>query len=279
MTAAYDDHIDLRGSDFHGSVSGKVEYHYHGDRAWAPVAMSALPAAPVNLIGRDDDLVRILPTLEPRAESGHPVVICAVSGLGGIGKTALALHAAHRADERGWFPGGTLFVDVAGYSERPLHPDQVVSDLLDALGIRGRDLPASSTARLALYRSQIFQAAGDSRRAAAVITNLGCALSAAGRLAEAVDALQDALELFRSTGDRRKEATVLTSLGATQGQMGRRDAAPSAYNQALDIWESLEDWHSAGDTLRNLALVHQDSRSLAAAGAAWARAATGNRPV
>lgn len=157
MTAGYDDHIDLRGSDFHGSVSGKVEYHYHGDGAGIPMATAALPAAPVTLIGRDDELVRILPTLDPRSDTGRPVVICAVSGLAGIGKTALALHAAHRAHGYGWFPGGTLFADVAGYSGRPLSAGQVVADLLDALGIRGRGLPRSATARFALYRTMLAQ--------------------------------------------------------------------------------------------------------------------------
>jgi hypothetical protein len=157
VTAGYDDHIDLRGSDFHGSVSGKVAYRYHGDGAGVPIATAALPAAPVTLIGRDDELVRILPTLDPRSDTGRPVVICAVSGLAGIGKTALALHAAHRAHGYGWFPGGTLFADVAGYSGRPLSAGQVVADLLDALGIRGRGLPQSTTARFALYRTMLAQ--------------------------------------------------------------------------------------------------------------------------
>ncbi|MGI5458788.1 tetratricopeptide repeat protein [Streptomyces sp. CA-249302] len=153
MTAGYEDHIDLRGSDFHGSVSGKVEHHYHGVGTEVPLATAALPAAPVPLFGRDDELVRILPALDPRSDTQRPVVVCAVSGLAGIGKTALALHAAHRAHGYGWFPGGTLFADVAGYSARPLSADQVVADLLDSLGVRGRGLPRTTSARLALYRT------------------------------------------------------------------------------------------------------------------------------
>ncbi|UUU30367.1 tetratricopeptide repeat protein [Streptomyces sp. CA-210063] len=157
MTAGYEDHIDLRGSDFHGSVSGKVEHHYHAVAAEVPMATAALPAAPVTLIGRDEELVRILPALDPRSGTERPVVVCAVSGLAGIGKTALALHAAHRAHGYGWFPGGTLFADVAGYSASPLSADQVVEDLLDALGVRGWGLPRTTTARLALYRTLLAQ--------------------------------------------------------------------------------------------------------------------------
>lgn len=81
-----------------------------------PVATAALPGVPAGFTGRDEDLARLMPVLDPSAGSDLPVVICAVSGLGGIGKTALALYAAHRAVAEGWFPGGTLFVDFRGGS-------------------------------------------------------------------------------------------------------------------------------------------------------------------
>ncbi|MEV6513534.1 tetratricopeptide repeat protein [Streptomyces sp. NPDC051642] len=50
-----------------------------------PVATAALPAVPAGFTGRDEDLARLFPVLDPAAESELPVVICAVSGLGGIG--------------------------------------------------------------------------------------------------------------------------------------------------------------------------------------------------
>ena len=107
---------------------------------------------PAGFTGRDEDLARLLPVLDPGAENDLPVVICAVSGLGGIGKTSLALCAAHRAVRDGWFPGGTLFVDFRGYDEDPVTADQAVVALLDGMGVRGADLPQTAAGQYGLYR-------------------------------------------------------------------------------------------------------------------------------
>ncbi|MBK6016337.1 tetratricopeptide repeat protein [Streptomyces sp. MBT53] len=116
------------------------------------MATAALPAVPAGFTGRDEDLARLFPVLDPATESDLPVVICAVSGLGGIGKTSLALCAAHRAVRDGWFPGGTLFVDFRGYDEDPVTADQAVVALLDGMGVRGADLPQTVTGQYGLYR-------------------------------------------------------------------------------------------------------------------------------
>ncbi|MEV6539945.1 tetratricopeptide repeat protein [Streptomyces sp. NPDC051665] len=75
-----------------------------------------------------------------------------MSGLGGIGKTSLALCAAHKAVKDGWFPGGTLFVDFRGYDEDPVTADQAVVALLDGMGVRGTDLPQTVAGQYGLYR-------------------------------------------------------------------------------------------------------------------------------
>lgn len=151
------DHFDLSDSTFHGPVTGKVEHHYHP----GPVrtAVASLPAAPLVFTGREGDLGRLLPLIDPDSDAELPVLICAVSGLGGIGKTSLALHVAHRAAGDGWFPGGVLFIDLHGYDDNPVTTDQAVLTLLEALGMRDTDLPATTDAKCSLYRTLLAEQA------------------------------------------------------------------------------------------------------------------------
>lgn len=161
-----EDHLDFRGSNFGSFTAKKVEYRGHGP---APTALNALPARAVGFSGRADELRALLDALNPAvsgepdsvpdATAAVPVLVAAVSGLGGIGKTSLAVEAGYAARAKGWFPGGTLFVDMHGYDDNPVTADQALQAFLRALGIEPEHIPATADERAALYRSTLAQRA------------------------------------------------------------------------------------------------------------------------
>ncbi|WP_308257249.1 ATP-binding protein [Saccharothrix luteola] len=117
-----------------------------------------LPGAPASFVGRDDhlsELDRVLTPVGIDPAAGAAVVISALGGAGGIGKTWLALHWAHHHADR--FPDGQLFVDLRGFSpdDHPLHPAAAVRGFLDALGVDPGRLPTALDAQAALYRSLV----------------------------------------------------------------------------------------------------------------------------
>ncbi|AUG79459.1 hypothetical protein CFP65_4735 [Kitasatospora sp. MMS16-BH015] len=81
--------------------------------------------------------------------SGQAVVVTSLAGIGGVGKTTLAVHVAHSV--RSEFPDGQLYVDLRGAGASPADPAVVLGDFLHALG--AAETPESLDQRAALYRS------------------------------------------------------------------------------------------------------------------------------
>ncbi|MEV0740794.1 tetratricopeptide repeat protein [Streptomyces sp. NPDC050549] len=146
------DHQDFRGGKFNGPFTAKAEYHQHG---LAPTALDALPPKVAGFTGRSDQLGELLGAFDPGGSGEAPgaVLVAAVSGLGGIGKTALAVEAAHAARGKGWFPGGVLFVNLHGYDDDRVTAEQALETLLRGLGTPPEHIPNGADARAALYRS------------------------------------------------------------------------------------------------------------------------------
>jgi tetratricopeptide (TPR) repeat protein len=113
-----------------------------------------LPAQVSGFTGRTDALA-VLNELLPGRSAGSPgpVVISAIAGTAGVGKTALAVHWAHRVADR--FPDGQLYVNLRGFDPAgsPADPAVVVREFLEALAVPPHRMPATLEAQCRLYRS------------------------------------------------------------------------------------------------------------------------------
>ncbi|PTM87741.1 tetratricopeptide repeat protein [Streptomyces sp. VMFN-G11Ma] len=164
------DHADFRGGVFLREVVG-VQVVIQAGEAAVPEALAGLPPRPRGFTGRAEETTALLAALDPAvAAPPSPVLLAAVSGLGGIGKTALAVETAYLACERGWFPGGVLFIDLHGYDQEPVAADHALQALLRALGTAPEHIPATADERAVLYRS-VLAARGRERGAMLVLAD------------------------------------------------------------------------------------------------------------
>jgi transcriptional regulator with XRE-family HTH domain len=111
-----------------------------------------LPADVAGFVGRTDHLSRLTKLLDS-GDRPATVVISAIAGTAGVGKTALAVHWAHQALDR--FPDGQLYINLRGFDPAgtAATPAEVVRSFLDALDVPGQRVPAGLDAQTALYRS------------------------------------------------------------------------------------------------------------------------------
>jgi len=118
------------------------------------MAPRQLPAAVAGFTGRVAELRRLTQVLDAAEASGPgTVVISAIGGMAGVGKTTLALYWAHRVAAR--FPGGQLYVNLRGFDPAgpPVTASEAILGFLDALGVAPGRVPASPAAQAGLYRS------------------------------------------------------------------------------------------------------------------------------
>jgi DNA-binding SARP family transcriptional activator len=114
-----------------------------------------LPPAVPHFAGRGGELVMLTALLRRpggAARTRPVVVISAISGTAGVGKTALAVRWAHQV--AGAFPDGQLYVNLRGYDPgAPMPAQDALAGFLRALGVPGHDIPAGLDERAAQYRS------------------------------------------------------------------------------------------------------------------------------
>jgi DNA-binding SARP family transcriptional activator len=112
-----------------------------------------LPAPLSSFAGRNGELADLDAIMGPVSGQPGAVVISALSGTAGVGKTALAVHWAHRVADR--FPDGQLYVNLRGFDPGGAitTPAEALRGFLEALGVPVARMPPSLDARAGLYRS------------------------------------------------------------------------------------------------------------------------------
>lgn len=128
-----------------------------------------LPLGPSSFVNRRADIDRLDELLHVHIggeqECRSAAVVSAVAGAPGVGKTALALHWAHRVRSR--FPDGALYVDMHGYGPGPaLMPEQALDLFLRALDLPADGIPETLDERAALFRTVL-----DGKRVLVLIDN------------------------------------------------------------------------------------------------------------
>jgi tetratricopeptide (TPR) repeat protein len=190
-----------------------------------------LPADTADFTGRDEPVRVVCDLLGAEPAAGRPgaVLISAVAGMGGIGKTALAVHAAHRLQGR--FPDGQLFVGLQG-ATRPLRPTEVLARFLRDLGLPDAAIPAGEVERAARYRTalagrRVLIVLDDARDAAQVRPLLpgtaGCAVIVTSR--RTLSGLSGATPLELGVLDETEARELFTAIVTPRRVAAEPDAA------------------------------------------------------
>jgi LuxR family transcriptional regulator, maltose regulon positive regulatory protein len=142
--------------DFAGLAKAQGLPHHQADRSPAPslpaAATRTLPRDVATFIGRQRELEQLA---EAAARAGGVVAIHAIGGMSGVGKTAFAVHAAHRLADR--FPGGQIFLPLHGHTpgQRPVDPEDALASLLLTAGVATAQIPPGLEARMGLWRDRL----------------------------------------------------------------------------------------------------------------------------
>jgi tetratricopeptide (TPR) repeat protein len=130
----------------------------HADQplaASSPGVRYSLPPDTAAFTGREEDLERITAAVTETARAGGVVAIHAIDGMPGVGKTTLAVHAAHLLRHR--FPDRQLFINLRAHTpgQEPLTPEAALASLLRATGVDARHLPDDLQGKISLWRDRM----------------------------------------------------------------------------------------------------------------------------
>ena len=148
------DALQLGGSarvEFEAAARGRAGPGRARGRGVA-AATRTLPRDIASFTGRQHELAELA---DAAAGAGGVVSIHAIGGMAGIGKTAFAVHAAHRLAGR--FPGGQIFLPLHAHTpgQQPVDPADALASLLLTIGVPAGQIPADLQARTGLWRDRL----------------------------------------------------------------------------------------------------------------------------
>jgi DNA-binding SARP family transcriptional activator/tetratricopeptide (TPR) repeat protein len=126
---------------------------WYPGRAGTSLVPRQLPTGTPHFTGRHSELAVLSRALNERSRSAGTVVISAIGGMAGVGKTSLAVYWAHQVAAA--FPDGQLYVNLHGFgpSADTVAPDRALRGFLAALGVPPLRIPADPQAQVGMYRS------------------------------------------------------------------------------------------------------------------------------
>jgi len=125
------------------------------DGAEAVAAPAELPAGVLDFTGRVKELEWLEACLDAADSAQAPaLMIVAITGTGGVGKTALAVHWAHRVAQR--FPDGQVYANLHGFGQaQPANPADILAALLRTLGVSADQVPLNLDEAARWFRSLV----------------------------------------------------------------------------------------------------------------------------
>jgi tetratricopeptide (TPR) repeat protein/transcriptional regulator with XRE-family HTH domain len=199
--------------------------------ASAVEATRALPRDAASFTGRERELTLLLETLTGTAADGRAVSVFVIDGMAGIGKTTLAVHAAHQLAAR--FPDGQFFLPLHAHTpgQRPVHPADALASLLLTAGVAAAQIPPGAEARAGRWRDYVAgkkilllldDAAGHEQIRLLLPGTAGSLVLVTSR--RRLGALHDATVISLGTLAPGEAATLLARLAARPGMQADDDA-------------------------------------------------------
>jgi tetratricopeptide (TPR) repeat protein len=188
---------------------------------WAAAAARTLPRDIASFTGRQRELAELIDAV---AGAGGMVGIHAIGGMAGIGKTAFAVHAAHRLADR--FPAGQIFLPLHGHTpgQQPVDPGDALASLLLTAGVAAAQIPPGLEARMGLWRDRlagrqlllILDDAASSEQVRPLLPGTGGSLVLVTSRRH-LSALEDATAISLDTLPSDEAAALLVRLAARPG--------------------------------------------------------------